>query len=86
LQLRELTLLLRREQATREMQGRRIALLEEERLTRQPKRSTSPRPNAPTKHKRPQRPERIAKAQRTATNRLRKRLPAKTSSSRKRRR
>jgi hypothetical protein len=82
LQLRELTLLLRKEQATREAQSRRIAALETELLTR----TTFRRPKAMTKPTRPQRPQRAAKAQRAAAKKRRKRPTEKTPPSRRRRR
>jgi Plasmid replication region DNA-binding N-term len=82
LQLRELTLLLRKEQATREAQSRRIAALETELRTR----TTFRRPKATTKANRPQRPPRAPKAHRAAANKRRKRPTEKTPPSRKRRR
>jgi hypothetical protein len=73
LQLREFTLLLRKEQATREAKGRRIATLEEELLARQRPRQTLRRPQVP------------AKPQRTSTRKPRKK-PTRKPSSRKPRR
>jgi Plasmid replication region DNA-binding N-term len=69
LQLRELTLLLRKEQATREAQARRITVLEEELLSRQQTRPPSQRPKA-TRPKRPPQPRRAATARRTTTKKF----------------
>jgi Plasmid replication region DNA-binding N-term len=77
LQLRELTLLLRKEQATRDAQSKRIATVETDLLLRQRTR----RSKSPTILKGPQRPKHVAKSRRIAANRLRKKL-----TSRKRRR
>jgi hypothetical protein len=77
LQLRELTLLLRREEATRESQARRIAALQEELLTLQ---RPSPRP---TRRKPPQ--NRKTRPQHLATRKPRKKKNAKKATRRGRR-
>jgi len=88
LRLRELTLLIRKEQATRDAQSKRIATLETELIARQRTRPTFQRTKVPTKPKRPPRTKPAAKARRTPTSKLRKKLTGKTktSPSRKRRR
>ena len=69
LQLRELTLLLRKEQATRHSQSKRIAALETELVLRQQTR----RSKAPTM--RPKRSKRVAKPRRISTNNVQSKLP-----------
>lgn len=70
LQLRELTLLLRKEQATRHSQSKRIAALETELVLRQQTR----RSKAPTIG--PRHSKRVAKPRRTAANKARRKLPS----------
>jgi hypothetical protein len=70
LQLRELTLLLRKEQATRLSQSKRIAALESELVWRQQTR----RSKASTMG--PKRSKRVAKPRRISTNKVRRELPS----------
>jgi Plasmid replication region DNA-binding N-term len=72
-QLRELTLLLRKEQATRDTQSKRIVTLETDLLLRQRTR----RSKSTTILKGPQRPKHVAKSRRIAANKLRKKLTSR---------
>jgi hypothetical protein len=71
LQLRELTLLLRKEQSSRNAQAKRIAALETELVLRQKTR----RKKAPTMA--PRRPQSVAKPRRTAATKARRKLPSR---------
>ena len=81
-QLRELTLMLRKEQATREAQTRRITVLETKLHAAQRARPTLGRSKASTKLERPLRTRRAAKPPGTATKNLRKKPTRKTVPSR----
>ena len=82
LQLRQLTLGLRKEQATRDAQSNRIAALEEQLST--PLRTQSRRSKTPTKRRKP-RDRRAARSPRPTTNKIHKKTIAKKSPPRGRR-
>jgi hypothetical protein len=82
-QLRQLTLLLRKEQATRDAQGRRIALLETELQSLPRTRPAFRRPKTPSKLKRLRRNGRAAEPPRTRTKKTGKKPIGRTVPSRK---
>lgn len=82
LQLRELMLLLRKEQASRAVQSRRITALETELHAPQRARPTIRRPKAPRKLKRALRTRRAAKPSPTPTKKLRKKPTRKAVTAR----
>lgn len=77
-QVRELTLMLRKEQSTREAQTRRIAALETKLHAPQRTRATFARTKAPMKLERPLRTRRAAKPPGTAAKKLRNKATRKT--------